>query len=126
MALSAAHTEAFRREVPGEGRVYAIRDGGGYPAPRDPDGRRAMPFWSTWSRARRVVAQAPAYRAFDIVTIPVAEWLERWLPGLERDGLLVGINWAGAGATGPDLAPAQVTAWFADNGPKPRDRSSAT
>jgi hypothetical protein len=72
-----------------------------------------MPFWSTWSRARRVVAQAPAYREFEIVAIPMAEWIERWLPSLERDGLLVGINWAGAEATGLDLAPAQVTAWFA-------------
>ena len=90
MSLSAAHTAAFRREVPGEGRVYTIRDGGGHPIPKDPDGRRTMPFWSTWSRARRVVAQAPAYREFEIVSIPVTEWIDRWLPSLERDGLLVG------------------------------------
>ena len=121
MSHIAAHTAAFRREVPGEGRVYAIRDSGGYPAPKDPDGNRAMPFWSKWSRARRVVVQAAAYREFDIVEVPVAEWIERWLPGLERDGLRVGINWTGSGATGYDLEPAQVRAWFTGDTDAPGD-----
>jgi hypothetical protein len=31
-----------------------------------------------------------------------------WLPGLERDGLLVGLNWAGDRAQGYDVAPADV------------------
>lgn len=35
-------------------------------------------------------------------------WLDHWLPGLEQDGLLVGINWSGSGATGYDIAPADM------------------
>jgi hypothetical protein len=114
MSLSAAHSAAFRREVPREGRVWTIRDGTGHPAPRDPAGRRAMPFWSKASRARRVVGAVPAYRDFAVVEIPVGDWLDSWLPGLQRDGLLVGVNWAGARATGFDLAPAQVAGWFTE------------
>ena len=36
------------------------------------------------------------------------------LPCLERDEMLVGINWAGARATGFDLTPAQVGEWFVE------------
>ncbi|WP_067496818.1 DUF2750 domain-containing protein [Actinoplanes sp. TFC3] len=114
MSVSAAHTAAFRREVPQEGRVYAIRDPRGFPAPRAADGSRAMPFWSKQSRARRVVGAVPAYQGFDVVEIPVSDWLDSWLPGLRRDDLLVGVNWAGARATGFDLTPAQVAGWFAE------------
>ena len=114
MSLSAAHTAAFRREVPREGRVWSIRDTVGHPAPRDVTGRRAMPFWSKATRAERVVGAVPAYRGFDVVAIPVDDWLDSWLPGLQRDGLLVGVNWAGTRATGFDMAPTQVAGWFAE------------
>lgn len=112
MSLSGAHKAAFRREVPQEGRVWAIRDADGFPAPGDAEGGRAMPFWSKPTRARRVVEQVPGYGGFDVVEIAFGEWLESWLPGLDRDGLLVGVNWAGAKATGFDLTPAQVAGWF--------------
>ena len=114
MSLSAAHTAAFRREVPSEGRVWTIRDSVGHPAPPDPTGRRAMPFWSKPTRAGRVIGAVAAYRGFDVVEIPVDDWLDSWLPGLQRDGLLVGVNWAGARATGFDMAPTQVAGWFAE------------
>lgn len=114
MSLSAAHSAAFRRDVPREGRVWSIRDATGHPAPRGATGGPAMPFWSKRSRAERVLGAVPAYRGFDVVEIPVADWLDSWLPGLDRDGLLVGVNWAGPRATGFDVAPTRVTGWFAD------------
>ncbi len=113
MSLSAAHTAAFRREVPQEGRVWTIRDARGFPAPRAGDGTRAMPFWSKQSRAQRVVTAVAAYHGFEVVEVPLRDWIDSWLPGLRGDGVLVGINWAGARATGNDMAPAQVAAWFA-------------
>jgi hypothetical protein len=114
MSLSAAHSAAFRREVPQERRVWSIRDAGGFPAPRDEAGNRAMPFWSKPTRAERVVCAVPAYRGFDVVEIPVSDWLGSWLPGLRRDGLLIGVNWAGALATGYDVTPARIAEWFAE------------
>jgi hypothetical protein len=114
MSLSGAHRAAFRREVPPEGRVFSIRDRGGFPAPKDAHGNRALPFWSKSSRAQKVVDQVAAYRGFDVVEIDVGDWLERWLPGLHSDGYLAGINWAGARATGYDMAPTQVIGWFAE------------
>jgi hypothetical protein len=114
MSLSGAHKAAFRREVLAEGRVFAIRDGDGYPAPADPEGRRAVPFWSKPTRAQRVADQAAAFLGFEIVVIELDDWLAGWMPCLERDDMLVGVNWSGARATGFDLSPAQVVEWFAE------------
>ena len=109
MSLSGAHRAAFRREASQDGRVFSIRDAGGFPVPE-----RALPLWSRSSRAGRVVAQVPAYREFDVVEIGLADLLDRLLPGLRSAGLLAGINWAGTRATGYDVAPAQVAGWFAE------------
>ena len=114
MSLSAAHQAAFRREASREGRVFSIRDEVGFPVPADADGDRALPFWSKSSRAERVIGQVAAYRGFEVVEIDLDDWLTRWLPGLHRDGYLVGINWSGARATGFDMPPAHVIEWFAE------------
>jgi hypothetical protein len=115
MSLSGAHRAAFRREAPQEGRVFSIRDAGGFPLAKDPDGSRALPFWSKSSRAQKVVGQVSAYRKFDVVEIDLTDWLGRWLPGLEREGYLIGVNWAGPKATGYDVPPGQVAGWFAES-----------
>ena len=109
MSLSGAHKAAFRREAPQEGRVFSIRDADGFPISTG-----ALPFWSKQSRAKRVVTQVEAYRDFDVVEIDMDDWLGTWLPDLERDGFLVGVNWAGPRATGYDMAPTQVAGWFAE------------
>lgn len=115
MSLSGAHKAAFRREATQEGRVFAIRDPGGFPAPADAGGsRRAVPFWSKPTRAQRIVKHVEAFRDFEIVQIPVDVWLSDWLIHLERDRLLVGVNWAGGHATGFDMPPGEVLRWFAE------------
>ncbi|MCU7722899.1 DUF2750 domain-containing protein [Actinoplanes sp. KI2] len=114
MSLSGAHRAAFRREVTQQGQVFAIRDPAGFPAPAGDDGRRAVPFWSKPTRAQLIVQHVPAYGGFEVVPIPVEEWLSTWLTRLEQDDLLVGVNWAGAKATGYDLTPGQVLRWFAE------------
>ncbi|GAA0531276.1 hypothetical protein GCM10010172_09980 [Paractinoplanes ferrugineus] len=115
MSLSGAHRAAFRREVAQEGRVYAIRDAAGYPAPADEEGgRRAVPFWSKATRAQLVVKHVVTFQGFEVVPITLEDWLSNWMVSLEHDGLLVGVNWAGARATGYDLTPGQVLRWFAE------------
>lgn len=107
MSVSAAQADAFYMEVLREGCVWAIRDSGGFPAPQTPDGR-AAPFWSLRSRAIKVIQSVEAYAGFEAVELPLDEWRVRWLPGLAGDGLLVGLNWSGPGATGYDIPPDQV------------------
>jgi hypothetical protein len=114
MSLSGAHKAAFRREVAQGGQVYTIRDPEGYPAPTLDDGRRAVPFWSKPTRAQLIVEHVTAYSGFEVVPIPVDDWLSGWMANLEHDDMLVGLNWAGAKARGYDLTPGQVLRWFAE------------
>jgi hypothetical protein len=108
MSVSAAHASAFYAEAVDHRSFWGIRDGGGFPAPLNGDGERAMPFWSLHSRAESVVSTVPAYTGFEVVEIPLDEFLDRWLPGLERDDVRVGLNWSGPQATGYDLPPSDV------------------
>ncbi|WP_396020746.1 DUF2750 domain-containing protein [Arthrobacter sp. ISL-28] len=51
------------------------------------------------------MSSVDAYAGFEKVVIPLSEWRSRWLPGLERDGRRVGLNWSGDRATGYDVEP---------------------
>lgn len=108
MNQSASQASAFYRDVAKHERVWTIRDAGGIPAPVGDRDLRVMPFWSSLQRVNRVVSQAPAYSAFAPVELSWVEFRDRWLPGLARDGLLVGINWSGPRARGYDVEPAVV------------------
>ena len=110
MSVSAANAETFFREIVASQVVWTVEDDGGIPSPLNGDGERAMPFWSTEKRAQAVIANSPPFGLFRTRSIPLSEWVERWLPGIESDGLLAGLNWIGARARGYDLTPAQVLA----------------
>jgi Protein of unknown function (DUF2750) len=73
-----------------------------------------VPFWSKSTRAQLVVKHVTAYQGFEVVPITIDDWLSNWMVSLEHDGMLVGVNWAGARATGYDLTPGQVLRWFAE------------
>jgi len=114
MTTSAAQAAAFYDEATREGAVWTLRDDGGYPAPLTANGDRAQPFWSLRSRAELVVARVPAYSGFTIVEVTLDDFRARWLPGLQADGLCVGLNWSGAAATGYDVPAAEVAARLDD------------
>ncbi|WP_110239873.1 DUF2750 domain-containing protein [Nocardioides gilvus] len=107
MSVSAAQADVFYREVVEHSTVWGIRDANGFPAPDTPQGR-AMPFWSLRSRAEGIIATVPAYASCEVVGLPLGEWRARWLPGLRRDGIRVGLNWSGDRATGFDLPAEDV------------------
>jgi hypothetical protein len=109
---SASQAAAFRREAVAGSEFWTIEDQAGIPAPEGANGRRAMPFWSSRPRAVRVTETVEAFKGFTPRLVPLAEFEDRWLPGLERDGLFVGVNWTGSRATGYDVAPADVADWL--------------
>jgi len=104
MSIVPAHAAAFFREVAESGVVYS----GGFPAPVAAGGKRAMPFWSSESRALAVIRSVPAYSSFTPVAIEWSVFCQRWVPGLTSDSFLVGVNWSGASASGFDLEPSDV------------------
>ena len=108
MSQASSQAWAFYREVAKTRVVWAIRDDGGFPSPMSVSGQRAMPFWSSKSRAQRIIENAPAYAGFTPVEIGWSEFVERWIPGLEKDGLLAGVNWSGPRVLGYDLRPTEL------------------
>lgn len=110
MSVSAAQSSAFFAEVTKYGEVFTVRDEGGFPAPKNRSGVRAMPFWSRESRARRVIDSVPAYSGFSPVRLTLAEFRDVWIPDLLDHGFQIGVNWSGEFATGYDFTPAEVLA----------------
>jgi hypothetical protein len=62
------------------------------------------------SRAERIISRVPAYAGFRPVEITWQDFRENWVPELIQDGMSVGVNWSGAGATGYDVEPEAVVA----------------
>ena len=88
--------------------LWSVRDDDGYPAPKTSSGRRAQPFWSSRSRAEKIIATVPAYAIFRPDEVSWEAFCQVWVPDLERDGMLVGVNWSGPHAKGFDLEVSEV------------------
>ncbi len=69
---------------------------------------RAQPFWSSRTRVERIIKNVPAYGGFEPFAVSWKEFCEKWVPGLTRDGLKVGVNWSGKQAVGYDLEAERV------------------
>jgi hypothetical protein len=108
MSQSASQAAAFYRDVAAGRRLWTIKDDGGFPVPLTSGGVRAQPFWSSLSRVERIIQTVPAYAGFRPHELSWEVFRDRWIPGMTRDGLRVGVNWSGASATGYDLEPAAV------------------
>jgi len=108
VSIAAAHAEAFYGESLNGRGVWGVRDAGGCPAPMTPDGHRAMPFWSTRSRAEKIAKNVPAFAGMEPFEITLDEWRTKWLPDLAKHGIRVGLNWSGKRAVGYDLPVADL------------------
>lgn len=109
VAAASACCDAFVREVAIHQRVWTLRDAGGIPTATGAGGT-AMPFWSDLPRVQQVIATVPVYSGFEPLELSWESFRDRWLAGMARDGLLVGLNWAGERALGYDLTPDEVLA----------------
>ena len=108
MSQVAAQWNAFIKEIIHLRKIWTIRDEGGFPTSTNIDGETSMPFWSLRSRAEKMIKDVPDYKEFQPYEIGFDEFLNRWLKGLEKDGLYVGVNWSGKRASGYDISPKRV------------------
>ena len=108
MTQSSLQADAFYKEVSKNKRVWGIKDESGIPAPIGDGGKRAMPFWSSLPRVQYIIETAEAYAGFETFELSWEVFKDRWLTGLENDGLLVGVNWGGNYAVGYDVEPSTV------------------
>lgn len=113
MSRSTRQADELYDHVAAGGSVWTIPDADGFPAPVGSDGVRAQPFWSSHADAAAVVRAVSAYSHFEIVEIGAQVFSQRWLPGLARDGIHVGLNWSGPRATRFDVPADAVSAHIA-------------
>jgi hypothetical protein len=93
----------FYREVAQTQTIWSIKDDVGFPAPIGGKGKRAMPFWSSKERAEEEVANVPSFKGFAPVAIAWDVFTQQMVPGMERDGLLAGVNWSSITAVSVDV-----------------------
>ena len=110
MSQAASQAAAFYRDAAKARSVWTLRDDDGYPAPKNGEGVRAQPFWSSRARAEKIAPTVPAYAGFEVTEIPLDTFVDKWLPSLEESNLRVGVNWSGPHATGYDIEPRSVRA----------------
>ena len=108
MSNSATQARSFYEDVSKIGKVWTIRDDNGIPAPEGDAGIRAMPFWSSLSRVEKIIESVPAYKEFEPIELELEVFKRKWLIGLKKDGLNVGVNWSGVRATGYDVKPEEA------------------
>ncbi len=98
----------FYKEVAKSKKVWTVRDKKGFPAPRNIEGKRSLPFWSSLQRVKRIISEAPNYTKFTPHEFTFDEFSSKWVPGMKKDGILAGLNWGGVNAAGYDVDSEEV------------------
>jgi len=108
MTISSLHATAFFSEIVKNNFVWTVKDENGFPAPVSANRIRSLPFWSSYNRVCKIISIVPAYKVFTPHQISLNEFINDWLPSLEKDKMNVGINWSGKKAVGYDMNPKDV------------------
>ena len=108
MSIAAAQHDKFMTQVAQERRVFSFTDQGQlliYPTGRG----NVIPFWSSRSRLVAIQKRSAKYRQWTITELSLEEFRTR-LAQLEREQLLVGVNWSGSELTGYNVPVSQLRA----------------
>lgn len=115
--------QRFLEAIAETGVVWTLQDDGGFAlcqrgtvvdgdsdvlSDADDDAKLVMPFWSD-----AAIAEASAvddWSDYQVIGVYFDDWLEHWLPGLEEDGLLVGVDWTAGDLIGVDMPPLELQA----------------
>jgi hypothetical protein len=109
IASKERHDRFLQRVVEGR-EIWGLKSAAGWcvsPSTRDEsEGRQVMPFWSDRAYAQQCAKDD--WVAYEPTTISLDEFLHRWLPGMVRDGVLVGTNW-NAHLVGMEMEPSKLS-----------------
>ena len=108
MSIAAAQHDKFMTQVAQERRVFSFTDEGQlliYPTARGD----VIPFWSSRGRLVAIQKRSAKYQQWAITELSLEEFQTR-LAQLERERLLVGVNWSGSELTGYNVPVSQLRA----------------
>jgi hypothetical protein len=86
---SSRRYEYFVKRAASYGELWALRGDGGWVVAADDDGNPHLPVWPH-PRFAQACASGP-WAQENPVAIDIDEWVEAWLPNLERDGMRVAV-----------------------------------
>jgi hypothetical protein len=89
--------EHFVKRVADWREVWSLRDEEGWYLSANPEGRETVPVWPH-ERYASACSQG-AWSGGTPVSIALDDWMEKWLPGIERDRRLVSVLPTPAGVT---------------------------
>jgi hypothetical protein len=96
----------FIRTVADAQEVWLLETEGGFPLSIEMEpGSLVYPAWPEKEFAEAAARERPGWGLTTATSRPLDEFMERWLPGMQRDGTKVGVFWAGADLIGIDVEP---------------------
>jgi plastocyanin len=98
---------SFINEIIVHQKIWTIENEKGVPTTIC-DGEESMPFWSSELRTEDFIKSVDFYREFHILEISLIDFVNRWLPNLEKDELIVGTNLKGKYLIGIDWNPQEL------------------
>ncbi|GAB4092968.1 DUF2750 domain-containing protein [Flaviaesturariibacter terrae] len=105
--LSEDQHRLFIAQTVEAGTVWALRSDEGFAVSpsNEYDDSEVIPFWSSADAARALATDE--WAGYAAVEIPLAEFLETWMLGMQQEDLLVGTNWD-AELAGTELEPIEL------------------
>jgi hypothetical protein len=106
VSQSGSQAAAFFKELAHHRIVWSVGDDLGSPTPKTSSGERALPYWSSKTRAQRAADIWGS--GLRVVSTSLESWRTEDLPELADEGYRVGINWTGPRLVGWDFTVAEV------------------
>lgn len=97
----------FIKEIIEQKKVWTIENIEGVPTTVD-NGEVSMPFWSSKLKTEKAIRDVTAYNEYRLLEISLEDFINKWLPGLEKDALFVGANLSGKNLIGSDWKPKEL------------------
>ena len=69
--------------------LWGLKDKNGWVTAEDDEGEKSIPFWPHEEYAR--LCANGSWQGNDPTPIELSVFIEKWLPGMEKDGLLVAV-----------------------------------
>jgi hypothetical protein len=103
----------FITQAAESGLVWALRSEEGYATSpsNDYDEGEVIPFWSDPELAKSLASDE--WAAYIPTEVPMVDFLENWLVGMQQEAMLVGTNWD-ADLAGMELEPLELALELAD------------